>query len=62
MVQFACDRNLEGITELSLLEKVRSIGEKQGLSEINMIKINIVWVKRWKKRLQAAQRKQAKRA
>ena len=47
--KYACDQNLEGITELSLLEKAVSIGEQQKFSEIDLTKINIGWIKRWKK-------------
>ena len=45
----ACDQNIEGITELFLLEKAQSLGEQQRFSEIDCTKINIGWIKRWKK-------------
>ena len=45
--KYACDQNLEGITELSLLEKGVSIGEQQKFSEIDLTKINIGWIKHY---------------
>ena len=53
----ACDEHLEGVTKLILLEKALSIGAEQGLPNGDLAKINVGWVKRWKKFYSISQKK-----